>query len=119
MEIYPILELFMICDPSTRRLDAMIQRQSRKRLPINYPEAFRPHLLNILLIVATIFLTHAPPNPHQNNNGQTRYLLITGLQSRFLYLSFTSSLEGVHVVIVLQEMEGNGRDREAFSGGGR
>ena len=28
----------MICDPSTRRLGAMIKRRYEKRLPINYPE---------------------------------------------------------------------------------
>ena len=38
MEMYPMKHLYMICDPSTRRLGAMIKRQLAKRLPINYPE---------------------------------------------------------------------------------
>ena len=38
MELYPMSFLNMICDPSTRRLGAMIKRQWLNRLPINYPE---------------------------------------------------------------------------------
>jgi len=38
MEIYLMRLKCTICDPSTRRLGAMIRRQCQKRLQINYPE---------------------------------------------------------------------------------
>ena len=73
MEIYPIQHLCMICDPSTRRLGAVIKRQKVKQLPINYPEEqqhtilplslllYIPTLSNNLLAVASLLF---PPPQH-------------------------------------------------------
>ena len=58
IKLYPIWTLRIICDPSTRRLGAMIKRQSFKRLPINYPEK-QQRLTSLLYCLSR----RSPPPP--------------------------------------------------------
>jgi len=58
MEIYPNTCGFMICNPSTRRLGALIKRQCPNRLPINHPEGQQPPpISSLLLLPSSPFLT--------------------------------------------------------------
>jgi len=72
MEIYPIIIVGMICDPSTRRWGAMIRRRYFKRLPIKYPEEqqrFISTLLSFALAPTLPSILTTPPSPPPKLNS--------------------------------------------------
>ena len=90
LEVCPMQCQYMICDPSTRRLGAMIKRQFSNRLPINYPEAFHQHFLHVSLFDSC----NALPRSHVQSHSQ---VIMNGLTS----MTPSTSGEGGETAVVV------------------